>query len=138
MCISVCLMSLTPLYSIDDKWFFHIFEVLWTFASRYPLHNARLETLLKLIYEFEYILTIMSFCHERFEVFMIHEFTKTVFCIIAAVKFDMVTCSVSIVRASHWNFQLLMKYNMCLDLPYWPADGGVQYCHLYHVSTLAM
>jgi hypothetical protein len=76
MCIAVCLMSLNPLYSIHDKWFFHIFEVLWAFASRYSIHIARLVTLLKLIYEFEYILTLMSFCHERFEAFMIHEFTK--------------------------------------------------------------
>jgi len=76
MCISVCLMSLIPLYSIHDKWFFHIFEILWAFASRYPVHIARLVTLLKLIYGFEYILRIMSFCHERFEAFMIHEFTK--------------------------------------------------------------
>ena len=73
MCISVCLISLTLLYSIHDKWFFHIFKLLWAFASI----SAYCQTgNLALISGFEYILTIMSFYHERFEVFMIHEFTK--------------------------------------------------------------
>lgn len=117
-------MSLTPLYSIHDNWFFHIFEVLWAFASRYPLRISRLVILLKSIYGFEYILRIMSFCHERFEALMIHEFT--VLGIIAEVKFDMVICSVPIVRVNHLNCQLLIKYDVCLDLPFWPYDGGVQ------------